>query len=190
MAREVEGRVEIPVATPGGTGRNPEGIGCGASDIAATRGILNQGRRDLMEAVVERENMERALRRVMSNKGVPGVDGLRVEDLRGYCIRQWPEPLKHLCWQERTSRNRYEEYKFPSQEAGCDSWASRQRLTVSSSRQCIRCFLRCLNRNFPNSAMDSGQDVVLTRRCSKRVNMLREGVDMWWIRIWRSSLTE
>ena len=56
MAREAEGRVEIPVATPGGTGRNPEGIGCGASDIAATRGILNQERRDLMEAVVEREN--------------------------------------------------------------------------------------------------------------------------------------
>ena len=90
MAREAEGRVEIPVATPGGTGRNLEGIGCGASDIAATRGILNQGRRDLMEAVVERENMERALRRVMSNKGVSGVDGLRVEDLSGYCIRHWP----------------------------------------------------------------------------------------------------
>jgi len=40
-----------------------------------------------MELVVERGNMERALRRVMSNKGVPGVDGLRVEDLRVWCIR-------------------------------------------------------------------------------------------------------
>lgn len=53
-------------------------------------GHFSQQRRDLMEAVVERENMERALRRVMSNKGVPGVDGLRVEDLRGYCTRHWP----------------------------------------------------------------------------------------------------
>lgn len=90
MEREAEGRVEIPAAMPEGTGRNPEGTGCGASGIATTKGSFNQERRDLMEAVVERENMERALRRVMSNKGVPGVDGLRVEDLRGYCIRHWP----------------------------------------------------------------------------------------------------
>ena len=34
--------------------------------------------------------MRRAVRRVVSNKGVPGVDGLRVEDLRGWCIRHWP----------------------------------------------------------------------------------------------------
>lgn len=90
MEREAEGRVERLAAMPEGTGRNPEGTGCGASDIATTKGIFSQGRRDLMEAVVERENMERALRRVVSNKGVPGVDGLRVEDLRGYCIRHWP----------------------------------------------------------------------------------------------------
>ena len=90
MEREAEGRTEKPAAMPEGTGRNPEGTGCGTSDIASTMGTFNHERRDLMEAVVERENMERALRRVMSNKGVPGVDGLRVEDLRGYCIRHWP----------------------------------------------------------------------------------------------------
>jgi RNA-directed DNA polymerase len=43
-----------------------------------------------MEAVVERTNMERAMQRVISNKGVPGVDGLRAEDLRGYLIQHWP----------------------------------------------------------------------------------------------------
>ena len=90
MEREAEGRVEKPAAMPEGTGRNPEGTGCGASDRATTKETFSQERRDLMEAVVERENMERALRLVMSNKGVPGVDGLRVEDLRGHCIRHWP----------------------------------------------------------------------------------------------------
>ena len=90
MEREAEGRAEMPAAMPEGTGRNPEGTGCGASGVATTMGHFSQQRRDLMEAVVERENMERALRRVMSNKGVPGVDGLRVEDLRGYCTRHWP----------------------------------------------------------------------------------------------------
>ena len=90
MEREAEGRVEQFAAMPEGTGRNPEGTGCGASVMATTPGTFNQERRDLMETVVERENMERAMRRIMSNKGVPGVDGLRVEDLRGYLIRQWP----------------------------------------------------------------------------------------------------
>jgi len=90
MNGEAEGRHEKAAAMPGGTGRNPEGIGCGASSIATTKGNCGQRRQDLMEAVVERGNMERALKRVMSNKGVPGVDGLRVEDLRGYCTRHWP----------------------------------------------------------------------------------------------------
>jgi RNA-directed DNA polymerase len=53
-------------------------------------GHCGQERQNLMEVVVGRGNMERALRRVMSNKGVLGVDGLRVEDLRGWCIRRWP----------------------------------------------------------------------------------------------------
>ena len=90
MEREAEGRIGKSAAMPGGTGRNPGDTGYGASGVGTTKGNFIQERRDLMEAVVERENMERALRRVMSNKGVPGVDGLRVEDLRGYCIRHWP----------------------------------------------------------------------------------------------------
>lgn len=90
MEREAEGRLETAVAMPEGTGRNPEGTGCGASDMATAKDNLSQERRDLMEAVVERENMKRALKRVLSNKGAPGVDGLRVEDLHGYLIRHWP----------------------------------------------------------------------------------------------------
>ena len=35
----------------------------------------------LMEEVLRRENLLKALRRVQSNKGAPGVDGMRVEDL-------------------------------------------------------------------------------------------------------------
>jgi RNA-directed DNA polymerase len=62
----------------------------GASSQPTTPESFRQERRDLMEAVVERENMEKALRRVMSNKGVPGIDGLRVEDLRGHLVRRWP----------------------------------------------------------------------------------------------------
>jgi RNA-directed DNA polymerase len=49
-----------------------------------------------MEAVVERENMVRALERVEANKGAPGVDGLPVEALRGYLKAHWPKIKEEL----------------------------------------------------------------------------------------------
>lgn len=43
----------------------------------------------LLEQVLERSNMLRALKRVESNKGAPGVDGIRISSLRGYVRDQW-----------------------------------------------------------------------------------------------------
>jgi RNA-directed DNA polymerase len=44
---------------------------------------------DLMERVVERENCLRALKRVRKNKGSPGIDGMRVEELPEYLRENW-----------------------------------------------------------------------------------------------------
>ena len=44
-----------------------------------------------MEIICERENMRRALQRVRSNKGAPGVDGMTVDQLPGYLRRHWPQ---------------------------------------------------------------------------------------------------
>jgi RNA-directed DNA polymerase len=38
----------------------------------------------LMEAVCERENLKKALRRVKANKGSPGIDGMTVDQLPDY----------------------------------------------------------------------------------------------------------
>jgi RNA-directed DNA polymerase len=43
-----------------------------------------------MEEVCERENCQQALRRVKANKGSPGIDGMRVEELPGYLKQHWP----------------------------------------------------------------------------------------------------
>lgn len=43
-----------------------------------------------MEEVCGRENLLRALRRVKSNKGSPGIDGMTVADLPGYLKQHWP----------------------------------------------------------------------------------------------------
>jgi len=44
----------------------------------------------LMDKVVSRENLFRAYRRVVRNQGAPGVDGMTVADLRGFCQKHWP----------------------------------------------------------------------------------------------------
>ena len=43
-----------------------------------------------MEAVVERENLKKALARVKRNKGAGGIDGMSVEDLPAYLKEHWP----------------------------------------------------------------------------------------------------
>ena len=48
------------------------------------------GRESLMERVVERSNLQAAVKRVRSNKGSPGIDGMTVGELSGYLKEHWP----------------------------------------------------------------------------------------------------
>jgi RNA-directed DNA polymerase len=44
----------------------------------------------LMEAIVERDNLKKALAQVRRNKGAPGVDAMSVDDLTSYLKDHWP----------------------------------------------------------------------------------------------------
>ncbi|HET6230440.1 MAG TPA: group II intron reverse transcriptase/maturase [Longimicrobiaceae bacterium] len=55
----------------------------------AAQGNERSGNGDLMERVVERGNLFSALKRVRKNKGSPGIDGMRVEDLAAYLRENW-----------------------------------------------------------------------------------------------------
>jgi RNA-directed DNA polymerase len=63
----------------------------------------------LMEEVCEWDNCQQALKRVTANKGKPGIDGMRVEELPGYLEEHWltireqllagsyrPQPVKRV----------------------------------------------------------------------------------------------
>ena len=50
----------------------------------------------LMEKVVEKANLKKALRRVKLNKGAPGVDGMRVDELKSYLIENWDSLIEQL----------------------------------------------------------------------------------------------
>ena len=50
----------------------------------------------LMEQVVERDNLNRAYRRVKANKGAPGVDGMTIRDLRDWIAAHKEELIASL----------------------------------------------------------------------------------------------
>ena len=59
--------------------------------FAASQAAERLGRSDrLMEAILERENLNRAWKRVCANKGTPGVDEMEVGKLREHLKQHWP----------------------------------------------------------------------------------------------------
>ena len=80
-----DNRCESAVATPReeptvGERREPESISPSA----------------LLEQVLERANLQRALKQVRQNKGAPGIDGMTVDELPDYLRRHWQEIRKQL----------------------------------------------------------------------------------------------
>ena len=89
-------RAGTPDYSSGSRGRNPQGPVAGASNLTAKRDDSCQKIQKLMETVVERENMVKALCRVEANKGSAGVDGVSVQALRA-CLREhWPRIKEEL----------------------------------------------------------------------------------------------
>lgn len=71
----------------------------------------------LMESILERNNMERAIKQVIKNKGAPGVDGMTVHKIKGYFKRHWSKIEKSLL--EGTYRTTpVLRIEFPKPEGG------------------------------------------------------------------------
>jgi group II intron reverse transcriptase/maturase len=77
MELPLEDRGEAPNARRSGEAR------------PAARGDERSGNDPLMERVVGRDNLLAALKRVRKNKGSPGIDGMRVEELADYPRENW-----------------------------------------------------------------------------------------------------
>ena len=50
----------------------------------------------LIEEVVQRDNLRKALVRVESNKGAAGIDGMKVDELKPYLQREWKRIKQEL----------------------------------------------------------------------------------------------
>ncbi len=86
LAFMAEGRDEVPMTAVGGT--EPPLAKCEPESLAKVE--------PLMEEVCQRKNLEEALKRVMANKGSPGVDGMTVRKLPDYLRKHWPTIRQQL----------------------------------------------------------------------------------------------
>ena len=78
------------------TGRNPGMVLAGAEADTAD-GAQPKSEKDwLMSQAVERANMQLAYSRVMKNRGAPGVDGMRCEDLKAWLKANWVQVRREL----------------------------------------------------------------------------------------------
>ena len=76
-------------------GEAPQGQHSGEAGPTA-RGDARSGDDDLMERIVERSNLARALKRVRQNQGSAGVDGMTVDELMPYLRDHWPAIREQL----------------------------------------------------------------------------------------------
>ena len=63
---------------------------------SAVRDMNHQDEQHLIQAVVERRNMQLAFKRVIANKGAPGIDGMTIDDLKPWLIENWRRVKEEL----------------------------------------------------------------------------------------------
>ena len=81
----------------------------GHGTLTAKEDLLFPNSMCLMEEVVRRANMLESYKRVLSNKGAPGIDGVTVKELQDFCNTHWdrirgellraeykPQPVKRI----------------------------------------------------------------------------------------------
>jgi RNA-directed DNA polymerase len=93
---DADQRAEMPVTASEGSGRNRRVAEDGVSRPTARTDNFYPRTQQMMEAVVERENMTAALRRVEANKGSAGIDNMPVGSLRPYLRKHWPRIKEQL----------------------------------------------------------------------------------------------
>ena len=101
----------------GPKGQNPHGASQGAEHSHDETDPFQLRMDQLMEAVVETSNLRRALARVKSNKGSPGIDSMPVEDLGQHLVQSWSE-IKNQLLEGRYEPKPVKRVEIPKPDGG------------------------------------------------------------------------
>jgi len=80
----------------GGRGRNSRLSAAGASNFTASHDNSELRENQLMEEVLTKENMTKAMKRVEQNQGAAGIDDMTVGELKAYLKQEWPRIRSEL----------------------------------------------------------------------------------------------
>lgn len=187
--REAESRSGMTDAMLEGSGRKLREENVRASKATARRENPSQGTSMLMEAVVDRGNMEAAYRRVKRNKGAAGVDGLSTDQLAGYLRERWRairEKLLKGDYQPKAVRR----VDIPKPGGKGSRMLGIPTVVDRLIQQAIHQVLQSIfEPRFSETAMVFGQVVARIKRSSRHVITLPAGSAGSLIWIWRSSST-
>jgi len=86
---EPEKKIEISETDQRGQGRKPEAAQVSGSNFPGAKEQTGPKQPDLIERMLERGNMLKALQAVEANQGAAGMDGMEVSQLRSYLREQW-----------------------------------------------------------------------------------------------------
>ena len=84
------------VTHPEGQGQYPASQPVSVETIPASLSWTKAESASLMERVIDPENMQRAYRKMVANKGAPGVDSMTVHQLAGHLKQYWPTLRERL----------------------------------------------------------------------------------------------
>ncbi|MEX1164637.1 MAG: group II intron reverse transcriptase/maturase [Nitriliruptor sp.] len=88
------------VTHPEGQERNSASQPVSVETISASLSWTKAEPAPLMESVVDSQNMQRAYRKVIANKGAPGADGMTVHQLADHLKQYWPTLRERLLADE------------------------------------------------------------------------------------------
>ena len=113
--------------------------------------IANLQMTGLMEQILHRDNLNRAYKRVKSNKGSGGVDEMRVEDLLPY-LREHGQELNQQIMDGRYHPNPVRRVQIPEYP----QWSIEY-----TNKRLLKYYLQFLKNSFPETVLDFVQTEVL-----------------------------
>src|SRR5215831_6431819 len=141
----------------------------------------------IMEEICEWENLKEAMRRVKTNKGSAGIDGMTVDEL--------PDYRALLVIRERLLRGTYKpqpvkRVEIPKPDGGVRKLGIPTALDRFVQQAVMQVLQRHWEPTFSDSSYGFGRAAQLIRLWHKRRSTSLQATAGWWISIWRNSSIE